>query len=94
MYNVSYTNKFLKDLKLLKKRSIKDFELTTNFIQFELAVLGANNLPKKYRAHKLSGNYQNNWECHIKPDLLIIWLEVNTDNEITLVRIGTHSDLF
>ena len=30
MFVLEYTNKFLKDLKLLKKRSIKDFELVKN----------------------------------------------------------------
>ena len=72
MYKVDYTNKFLKDLKQIKKRSAKDFSLVTTFIENELAVNGANELNKKYKAHKLSGNYKDNWECHIKGDLLII----------------------
>lgn len=51
-------------------------------------------LPAKYRPHKLSGNYDNCWECHIKGDWLLIWLQ--NDNELTLLFIntGTHSDLF
>ena len=51
-------------------------------------------LPPKYRPHKLSGNYSNCWECHIKEDWLLVWLQ--NDNELTLLFIntGTHSDLF
>ncbi len=94
MYTLNYTNKFLKDLKLIKKRSIKDFMLVANFIENELAAKGATGLHKKYKAHKLSGNYADNWECHIKPDLLLIWIEITTDNKISLIRLGTHSDLF
>jgi len=94
MYTLSYTNRFEKDLKLIKKRSIKDFNLCQEFLKHELSLKGAVNLPRKYKAHKLSGNYQDNWECHIKPDLLIIWIEVTDEMEIKLVRIGTHSDLF
>lgn len=94
MYTLNYTNKFLKDLKLIKKRSIKDFMLVANFIENELATKGATGLHKKYKAHKLSGNYADNWECHIKPDLLLIWIEITTDNKISLIRLGTHSDLF
>jgi len=33
MFVLDYTNKFLKDLKLLKKRSVKDFELVKKFIE-------------------------------------------------------------
>lgn len=94
MFKVEYTNRFLKDLKLLKKRSAKDFALVAKFIEDELAVKGVKGLHKKYKAHKLSGNYSENWECHIKSDLLIIWIELTDNMKILLIRIGSHSDLF
>ncbi|QKJ31941.1 type II toxin-antitoxin system YafQ family toxin [Mucilaginibacter mali] len=94
MYILSFTNRFEKDLKLIKKRSAKDLALILDFLKNELAVKGAEGLPQKYRAHKLSGNYNDNWECHVKGDLLIIWLEITVENEIILVRAGSHSDLF
>ena len=50
--------------------------------------------PKKYIAHKLSGKYSNDWEAHIRPDLLIIWFEITSEQEILLLRVGSHSDLF
>jgi mRNA interferase YafQ len=93
MYTLSFTNRFEKDLMLIKKRSLKDLNLISSFLKTELIVKGAEGLPKKYRAHKLSGNYKDNWECHIKGDLLIIWLEITSENEI-LVRAGSHTDLF
>ena len=51
-------------------------------------------LPEKYKPHKLSGNYENCWECHIKGDWLLIWMQ--NDQELTLLftNTGTHSDLF
>lgn len=94
MYKLDYTNRFLKDLKLIKKRSSKDFALVANFIENELAIKGAAGLDKKYKSHKLSGNFADNWECHIKGDLLIIWIEITADMHISLIRLGTHSDLF
>jgi len=94
MFTLSFTNRFEKDLKLIKKRSLRDFNLIQEFLKSELSIKGAEGLGAKYRAHKLSGNYADNWECHVKGDLLIIWLEVSDDNEITLVRAGSHSDLF
>jgi mRNA interferase YafQ len=92
MYVLSFTNRFEKDLKLIKKRSLKDLSLIHDFLKNELAIKGAAGLPPKFRAHKLSGNYQDNWECHVKGDLLIIWIEITVENEIILVR--AHSDLF
>lgn len=94
MYTLSFTNRFEKDLKLIKKRSLKDLQLIHDFLKNELAPKGAEGLPAKYRAHKLSGNFKDNWECHIKGDLLMIWIEINAENEIILVRAGSHADLF
>ncbi|MDR2205402.1 MAG: type II toxin-antitoxin system mRNA interferase toxin, RelE/StbE family [Flavobacteriaceae bacterium] len=93
MYRIESSNQFLKDLKLLKKRSIADFQLLENFIKY-LAKKGAKKLDKKYKAHKLSGNYKNYWECHVKPDLLLIWSENESLMLVKLARTGTHSDLF
>ena len=51
-------------------------------------------LPTQYRPHKLKGNYKGCWECHIKPDWLLIWQQ--NDNVLTLLfmNTGTHADIF
>ena len=49
-------------------------------------------LPSKYRNHLLIGNYYDYSECHVKPDLLLIYQ--NKPNELKLVRLGSHSELF
>lgn len=51
-------------------------------------------LEEKYRNHLLIGNYKGCFECHIKPDLLLIYKIENDINELQLVRIGSHSELF
>ncbi|WP_436410303.1 type II toxin-antitoxin system YafQ family toxin [Parapedobacter flavus] len=52
-------------------------------------------MPKKMKPHTLVGNYKGAWECHIFPDLLLIWeQEDNPVNEIHLIRVGSHSELF
>lgn len=93
MFEIVTSAKFLKDLKLLKKRSIKDFQLLQDLIG-TLAENGHKALGKKYKPHKLSGNYKGYWECHVKPDLLLIWDEKEQINLLELVRTGSHSDLF
>ncbi len=60
----------------------------------KLETSGVAGIDKKHKPHKLSGNYKDNWEAHIKPDMLIIWFEVTQENEIVLVRAGSHADLF
>lgn len=49
-------------------------------------------LDKKYRNHPLSGNWIERRECHIKPNVLLIYM-VNEEN-LFLERIGSHSELF
>jgi mRNA interferase YafQ len=51
-------------------------------------------LPAKYRPHKLSGNLQGVWECHIEPDWLMTWNQNDTELTLLFLRTGTHSDLF
>ena len=51
-------------------------------------------LPIKNHAHKLSGSYCDYYECHIMPDWLLVYQFVEDKLILSLVRTGTHSDLF
>ena len=51
-------------------------------------------LPRRFKSHTLSGKYKGFWECHIKPDWLLIWRQNDLTKVIELTRTGTHSDLF
>lgn len=56
---------------------------------------GKENLPLQMKAHRLIGNYDAYWECHIQPDLLLIWEEQSEPvAEIYLIRLGSHPELF
>lgn len=50
-------------------------------------------LPRSNRDHALSGDFFGYRECHVKPDLLLIYQKQNTDI-LKLVRLGSHSELF
>lgn len=90
MYKIFYTSKFKKDYKTVQKRKY-NLELLR---EVTILLIQNGELPQKYKPHKLSGKYTDCWECHIKPDWLLIWT-IDTDNlEIWLTRTGTHSDLF
>lgn len=59
-----------------------------------LKIDGCNPVPIKMKPHKLIGNYKDCLECHILPDLLLIWEQDDEAKEIHLLNIGLHSDLF
>lgn len=50
-------------------------------------------LPVKHRDHALTGNWNDHRECHVKPDLLLIYRRPD-DEVVQLVRLGSHSELF
>lgn len=90
MYSIETTKKFEKDVEIAKKRNF-NMNLLKNIIE----MLEANgNVPKQYKPHKLKGNFDDLWECHIKPDWLLIWDKKEKIKLISLIRTGTHSDLF
>ena len=51
-------------------------------------------LPAQYRPHRLSGNRQGQWECHIQPGWLMTWEQNDTELILLFLQTGTHSDLF
>ena len=51
-------------------------------------------LDRKYKDHELKGKLQGIRECHIKPDLLLLY-QIDEENKILfLINIGSHSELF
>lgn len=90
MYKIITTKKFEKSLKLCQKRNF-DLKLLKTVVD----LLQENGkLPQKYKSHKLSGNYADCWECHIKPDWLLIWKQNDAELVLLFMNTGTHSDLF
>jgi len=88
MLNRKPSTRFLKDIKLAKKRN-----LNIQKLEKIIALLCENNdLPKQCRPHPLSGNWDSFWECHIEADWLLIYRI--REEELELARTGTHSDLF
>jgi len=89
-YSLSLSNRYLKDLKLARKRGL-DEHLLNEIIQ---KLLNGEELPPKNRNHLLHGDYDGYWECHITPDWLLIYIKDTEIKIISLYRTGTHSDLF
>lgn len=88
--DIVWTSKFKKDYKLAIKRS-KNIELLDDIIRM---LSKGETLPEKNQDHALSGNWAGFRECHIQPDWLLIYRIENDVLVLTLVRSGSHSDLF
>jgi len=90
MYQIEQTGKFKKDIKLAKKRGL-DMRLLDEVVT---RLVESGTPPPKNKPHKLTGNYQGFWECHIQSDWLLVWKQDDAIRLITLTRTGTHSDFF
>ena len=89
-YKIKYTNRFKKDLKLLKKQG-KDINKLFYIIE---KIAKGETLEDKYKDHSLNGIYKKTRECHVETDLLLIYEKFEYILVLTLVRTGSHSDLF
>ncbi|GHT15227.1 RelE/StbE family addiction module toxin [Bacteroidia bacterium] len=90
MYQLKTSNKYDKEYVLASKRGL-DISLLDEVV---MQLVKGNVLDARYKNHKLSGDYEGCYECHIKPDWLLIYRKNETDLVLLLMRTGTHSDLF
>ena len=88
MSKFDFQNQFKRDM---KKQSYELF-LTEEWNEVTGALRNGVAMKEKYCDHDLKGNWLGFRECHIKPDLLLIYKK--RDNCIQLVRIGSHSELY
>ena len=87
-YKFEPSSKFSKQY---KKLSQKDKDLAKEVINL---LLDGKELPVKYKDHNLTGKLKDYRECHIKPDLLLIYQIRENILILSCVRIGSHSELF
>ena len=89
MIEIAYSSQFKKDFKKVRNLPLPDLKVIFDVISRLEQELP---LDSKYKDHELTGNWNNFRECHIKPNLLLIYMA--NDIELLLARIGSHSELF
>lgn len=84
------TTKFRKDLKRFKHqtRIIQDLNEVLGFL------IQRKPLPKKHVDHPLDGSWKGSRECHVNPDILLIYRVDEKHSKLFLERFGSHSELF
>jgi len=85
-----YTKRFQKSVTRCVKRGY-DIVLFKEVIRL---LIEDKPLSSKYRPHKLTGEFASHWECHVKPDWLLIYRYDDARRQIIFEDTGTHSDLF
>ena len=87
-YQIEISKKFKKQL---KKLSSKNSNLVLEIIE---KLANGEILEQKFNDHKLKGNFSEYRECHIKPDLLLIYQRQEKILILTCISVGSHSELF
>lgn len=89
MKKLKPSTQYKKDLKRIRNNPKKAEALLKilNLLENDIEI------PKEYCPHPLTGDYAGCMECHINGDFLLIWID-DESNEIYLVRLGSHSELF
>lgn len=88
MREIIRTVQFKRDVKRAEKRG-KDMTKLRDLI---LLLAEETPLPVRYKDHPLSGEWKHHRDCHIEPDWLLLY-KID-DNDLYLVRTGSHADLF
>jgi mRNA interferase YafQ len=90
-YEIVKTKRFKTAYKRVK--NLKGFKREVFSGVVENLALGKK-LPKVYRDHKLTGALKSFRECHLAPDILLIYQIDEGMLILTLVSVGSHSHLF
>jgi mRNA interferase YafQ len=92
MRTIEWTSAFRRDYERTKATPRhRDIEALLPEIVSRLA--GDNPLEQNLRDYVLGGNWKGHRECHVKPDLLLIYKKPDHKN-LRLVRLGSHAQLF
>lgn len=89
-YKIEYTRRFIKQARLCMKIGY-DMSLLERAIEL---LENKGSLPPSYKSHKLVGNFAGYWECHLKPDWLLVWKQDFDKLILIMTYTGTHADLF
>lgn len=92
MLRIERTAQFKRDYKReLKGRHRETIESDLKAVL--LTLVNKELLDEKYKDHSLTGNWKDHRDCHVKPDLILIYSIPDTGDILRLTRLGSHSEL-
>lgn len=91
MRTIERTGQFKLDYKREAKGPHRE-TLKSDFITVLTALAHDRPLADKHRDHALTGDWKDHRDCHIKPDLILIYRKPDAE-VLQLVRLGSHNEL-
>lgn len=91
MREIRYAGRFKRDYK--REKSGRHGKTLDTALLVVVRLLAADEtLPRRNFDHPLSGDWTDHRDCHIKPDLILIYRKPD-DDHLDLVRLGSHSEI-
>lgn len=91
MRMIEWTSQFKRDYKRENKGQHRA-TLDADIMPIITALANDQPLTPQHRDHALIGNWKAHRDCHIKPDLVLIYQKPD-ETLLRLVRLGSHSEL-
>ncbi len=91
MRTIDFTGRFKRDFKRAMKGQ-HGRTLEANLRAVITLLVAGTPLPANLRDHASTGNLKDHRDCHLRPDLVLIYRFLE-DDVVQLVRIGSHSEL-
>lgn len=91
MRRIEHTGAFKRDFKRVKAAP-KHRDVDAILVPVLQLLATDQPLPPRLCDHALTGDWKDHRDCHIKPDLVLIYRKPDAE-VLQLVRIGSHSEL-
>ncbi len=91
MRSVSHTSRFRRDYKR-EQSGRHGRRLDAELLEAVTLLANDEQLARRYFDHPLGGEWSDHRDCHLKPDLILIYRKPD-DANLELVRLGSHSEL-
>lgn len=91
MRTIEQSRAFKRDYKR-EKKSGQHNDLDQRLFAILKVLVRDEPLAPRHRDHALTGDWKNFRDCHVKPDLVLIYQKA--EGELRLARLGSHSELF
>ena len=91
MRAIRQAGQFKRDLKR-ESRGPHSKILQLEFVAIVATLARDEPLAMRHRDHALTGEWKDHRDCHVRPDLVLIYRKLDNDT-LELVRLGSHSEL-
>jgi len=91
MRTIERTGQFKRDYKR-EAKGVHRETLQADFVAVVTALANDRPLETKHRDHALTGEWKDHRDCHVRPDLVLIYRKPDAGT-LQLVRLGSHAQL-